>query len=360
MKELLLKYRKHHIWLAAALVPLVLFGIFRGNQALMTWLVDHVTQPFKQALGAVTYLFPFPLAELLYIGAGVWACVYLVRSALLIRRCRGQRKTMAYRRLLGLLCAVVTVVDWFCLAWGINYCADGFQERSGITAEAVTVEELYRVTEYFTEQVNAASQEVPRNENGLFSAGRDEIFAASTEIYENSYDEFPFLRQTDREPKRMIFSKLLSAMGFTGYYAGFTGESVLNVDSPTCLLPATITHELAHQRGIASEQECNFLAVVVSTASDNPLYIYSGYLMGYIHLSNALYRADRELWQTLRQELAPEVLLDIQYNNAYWDQWESPVDAVSQTVYDAFLKGNGQSAGIQSYGTVVDLLVAYY
>ena len=62
----------------------------------------------------------------------------------------------------------------------------------------------------------------------------------------------------------------------------------------------------------------------------------------------------------LRQELAEEVLLDIQYNNVYWQQWESPVDTVSQKVYDTFLKSYGQEDGVQSYGTVVDLLVAYY
>ena len=48
------------------------------------------------------------------------------------------------------------------------------------------------------------------------------------------------------------------------------------------------------------------------------------------------------------------------WNSAYWAQWESPIDTVSQAVYDTMLKSYGQSDGIQSYGTVVDLLVAYY
>ena len=36
------------------------------------------------------------------------------------------------------------------------------------------------------------------------------------------------------------------------------------------------------------------------------------------------------------------------------------MDDVSQAVYDALLKSYGQADGVQSYGTVVDLLVAYY
>lgn len=359
MKELIKKYSKRMIWLGAAVLLFLLFLVGRENQHFMTWLVDHVTQPAKRWAGAITYLVPFPLAEILYVAFGVWVVAFLVRTALVIRR-SSQRRQTAFRRFLTLFCVVLTAVDWFCLAWGINYYADGFQERSGIYGQPVSADELYRVMAYFTEQVNDAAQEVPRDENGCFQVERDEIFAASTEIYANSYQEFPFLEQKDRVPKKMIVSKLLSAMGFTGYFAPFTGESVLNVDSPAAFLPSTITHELAHQRGIASEQECNFIAVVVSTASGNPVYAYSGWLLGYVNLSNALYKADPERWEELRAQLAPEVLADIRQNNAYWDQWESPVEKVSETVYDSILKGYGQEDGVQSYGTVVDLLVAYY
>ena len=46
--------------------------------------------------------------------------------------------------------------------WGVNYYADGFQEKSGLYAQDVEVPELYRVAAYFTEELNAASQAVPR------------------------------------------------------------------------------------------------------------------------------------------------------------------------------------------------------
>lgn len=359
MKERFRQAPKRHIWFAVTAALMLLFLVGKNSQSAMTWLVDHVTQPFKQGLSAVTYLVPIPLAEILYVGLGLALLISLIRLPFVIRRAENRRRA-AYTQVLTLLCAILTVADWFCLAWGINYYADGFQERSGLYAQPVTVEELYRVTELFTEKLNEVCDEVPRDEQGLFAVDREEIFQNSTTVYDNLSEEFPLLARKDREPKKMLCSKLLSAMGFTGYYAGMTGESVLNVDSPACFLPSTIAHELAHQRGIASEQECNFLAVAAATSCDDPVYVYSGYLLGYIHLSNALYKADRELWTQLRQELAEEVLLDIQYNNAYWQQWESPVDTVSQKVYDTFLKSYGQEDGVQSYGTVVDLLVAYY
>ena len=49
------------------------------------------------------------------------------------------------------------------------------------------------------------------------------------------------------------------------------------------------------------------LAVLASTTSGNPVYTYSGWLMGYIHLGNALYPADPEAWQAVRDTLPDTV-----------------------------------------------------
>ena len=77
-------------------------------------------------------------------------------------------------------------------------------------------------------------------------------------------------------------------------------------------------------------------------------------------LGNALYRADRERWEKLRSELPKEVLADLRDHSAYWSQFEGLTATVSKSIYDTALRSYGQSDGIQSYGTVVDLLTAYY
>jgi len=40
-----------------------------------------------------------------------------------------------------------------------------------------------------------------------------------------------------------------------------------------------VCHELAHQVGIASESEANFMGYLATTNSDNVYFNYSGYLM---------------------------------------------------------------------------------
>ena len=63
----------------------------------------------------------------------------------------------------------------------------------------------------------------------------------------------------------------------------------------------------------------------------------------------------------IRNAMPDTVKADLAYNNAYWAQFQdSVVQTVSNQVYDGLLKAYGDERGIQSYGTVVDLLVAYY
>mgnify|MGYP002461326240 FL=1 len=87
------------------------------------------------------------------------------------------------------------------------------------------------------------------------------------------------------------------------------------------------------------------------------MYAYSGWLFGYLHLSNALYEADPALAAASYQTLCAEARADLAANNAYWKQWEGPVKQTGEKVYTTFLQGYGQDLGMRSYGACVDLLV---
>ena len=358
MKRFLKRHRTVNIWLGILAALFAVYTVVIGSRAAANAVVT-VTQTLKNAFSAVWYIVPFSVVEWLYVTFILMVIVWIV--VLAVRICKsGEKFHTAYSGMISLACVCLSVWWFYCMMWGVNYYADGFQEKSGIYAEAVSVDELERVATQFAVNLSAIADEVERDESGVFAVERGAIFDYSPYIYDNISTEFSFLDNNDRVPKKMFFSRLFSHMNFTGFYTPFTGESNLNVDSPACLLPANISHELAHQRGIASEQECNFLAILAATTCDNVAYRYSGYLMGYIHLGNALYRADRERWQAVYAMLPEEVIADLRYHSAYWAQFEGKTAEVSKKIYDTTLKGYGQTDGIQSYGTVVDLLVAYY
>lgn len=99
------------------------------------------------------------------------------------------------------------------------------------------------------------------------------------------------------------------------------------------------------------------LAALAATGSGDAAYAYSGWLFGYLHLSNALYSVDPDTARASFAALPVGAQADMAQNNAYWKQWEGPVRTTGEKVYTAFLQGYGQTLGMRSYGAYVDLLV---
>ena len=109
------------------------------------------------------------------------------------------------------------------------------------------------------------------------------------------------------------------------------------------------------------EQECNFVAVLSCLESEYADFRYAGAALAYIYLGNALAGADYEAYTEIYYSLSDTVRADFKAQSAYWDEFrDSAAQKASNTVYDSFLKSNGQELGMQSYGACVNLLVHYY
>lgn len=253
-------FRKHkilNIWLLISSLSVLLFCIFKRNKELMNFIVDNFTDPIKGMLMLISYKFPFSLAELLIFIFAVGVLVLFIIGV--VRIFRGNRPETLYVMLITALSLSMTVYGALNIMFGINYYADSFQEKSGIYAAESTAEELYDLTVYFANMASMYSDKVQRDTDGVFAVSQDYYFEASTEICHTIEEQFPFLSQTAWAPKKILTSKLLSYTHFTGFYFPLTGEANINSDAPDCFIPFTIAHEMAHQRGVASEDEANFV-----------------------------------------------------------------------------------------------------
>ena len=262
--------------------------------------------------------------------------------------------------MMSMLSLVLAVYAGFCVLWGVYYYGDDFMTRASFESRAISAEELETVTAYFAELANRFSSEVPRDAEGVCASERKEILEKSRGIYREAEQECPELEGPPVAAKPFFFSKLLSLTDFSGFFFPFTAEANVNTDFPPPLFAATVAHELAHQRSVAKEQEANFCAVLSSLLYGEADYCYSACLMAYTHLGNALYGADREAWERITAELDERVLRDFAADREYWKQFDTPVQTVSNTVYESFLYSYDQDLGLKSYGACVDLLVNYY
>lgn len=347
----------------AAVSILGFFHLFKHDSFIMNWVINTVTTPLKRGMSWLCEFIPFGVGELIWALAILILLLFLIRTLWLLVF-REEKLLRLLRRAIALLAAVAFIYVGYTLFWGVNYYGDDFSDKSGIPARGATVEELATLNAAFVQELNRLAGEVARDENRVFCEDLDAIFARTAGLYDGIETEFPFLDGPERTAKRMVFSPLMSRLDFTGFFFPFTGEMLLNDDAPSCLVPATILHEMAHQRNIAAEDECNFVAVIAGLRCSDPVYKYSAALLGYIHLGNALYSADPQTYYNIRAGLDDRVNADLAANNAYWDQFDTKLDqaieTVGTTVYENFLQSYGQEDGMKSYGKCVDLLVAYY
>ena len=172
--------------------------------------------------------------------------------------------------------------------------------------------------------------------------------------------KFPRLSGHYPLPKPLINSWLLSIQQVTGVYSPFTIEANYNRDIPYYDIPFTICHELSHLRGYMQEEEANFIAILATTDSDDAYFNYSGFVSAWVYAGNTLAGTNPEKFAELYNRINVYTRLDMQYNNDFWDRYETEIAETHEKLNDAYLKYNGQTAGVLSYGHVVDLMVAYY
>jgi len=367
------------VYIAICVLPAVLtilFYILRPRPGAMEWAAVNISAPVRGALGVISSVYPFSLMEVVITVAIIWVIYYIVRTIIVTRRRRGKLKILG-KRLLPFFVAVLYVWGIFCWLWNSGYHAPGFAVKNGLAGQGVAVGDLIAVTRLFAEHANELAPGMDRDEDGRYIGNRREMLSASTGIYRNIVQEFPGLGGRLNRPKPMLFSWLMSRTGYTGVYFALTGESNINTRTPGFLMPATVAHELAHQRGVFAEDEANFVGIAACVTSGNAVYEYAGYLMGLMYLMGALISADYSAWAEISESLCYEVSFDWQENYEYWESQKTfdtgvafldkiltamtrTVSDAVDSVYDGYLKSQNQELGLRSYGACVDLLVGYF
>ncbi len=322
----------------------------------------HFIKPFHNFTASLCDKVSFAVIEpLMYI---VFAAIliYLV-SSLISMFGRGE---FLYRLIsipVTLIMCFTLIYGGFCVLWGFYYAGLSAEKVCGIDVPEDGIEhaDLIKTDEYFVNLANEYSARVTRDAEGHFVYSTDPFEHALT-LYDPMEDHFPLIEAYAHRPKKYFLSKFMSYIDFTGFFSPFTGEACINTDSPSSMTPATIAHELAHQRGIGAEDEANFIAVVACMEDGDPDFVYSASLMALIHLQNALYKSgDTGAWNKIKDSYSPGVTADLDENSAYWKKYrDTAANKVSTQTYDTFLKSYDQELGRETYGACVDLLVEYY
>ena len=149
--------------------------------------------------------------------------------------------------------------------------------------------------------------------------------------------------------KKAITSKLMSYTGTTGITFQPLGEAVINYETPSCYLVVTAAHELAHAKGVMRERDANLLAYYLLVTSEKPYLRYCGYMYSLRYLTATLYVLDNNLYESAMTAYPQKAAYDRALENAFWQEKEGWLNAVSDFFNDVYLKLSGVKDGTANY-----------
>ena len=345
-----------------ALIGLLLFWLLPLAPRLTeTFFSRFLFRVVSVPLGALAAVFPLSLTECLVILA---LPLFILLLILWIRRLK---RSADRCRLLGrsgraLGWVLSSVFLRYMLMHGAKFYRLPVSQLMDIDTAVRTPAFLQQVCIDLAKKASAERLLVQEDEEGCMklSQSKANTLRLAQDGYQKLSDDLPFLWGGVWRAKPVLLSHWWSYTGITGMYFPFFAEANVNVDIPDWDIPSTAAHELAHTRGFAREDECNFFAYLTSIASDSADFRYSGYLLAYIYCSNALYGYDGEMGAEARSYCSEGVQRDLAASSRYWKQFEGKVQEVSTSVNNSFIASQGDDDGVLSYGRVVQLIVGYY
>jgi hypothetical protein len=344
------------LMLASGPVAWAVFQVSALRPGLVETVYARRLYPWTEALLELTGLrrMPYAAGELLGLALGAaglaslgWWC---------LGGFRGFRE--AARRgvvvLLASACAASVLYTAFVGAWALNYRRPPLAERLGWPTARPGVAELHELCAELVPRVEAARA------GAVLDPDPQRVASRAAEAYGRLGAALaPALPAMATAPvKPAILSPMMSRSLTYGMVIPWTHEALINRDTPLPAIPFTVCHEMAHQRGIAREDEANFVGYLAARLHPDPDFRYSALRFALGEVLGQLARVDPKASGDLVAALSPAVRADYRLESEWARRHRSAFSRVQAKAYDGYLKSQGQSDGLKSYGRVVDLLIA--
>lgn len=351
------------LWLLLTLpVSILLYVLAHAFPAFAEFWARYVYVIFSHLFHSATKGAPVSVAEIAVFVAPILVLVMVILGIVHIVRSRGNRLYAGLKAFVvepALIASILLLI--FMVNCGVNYGRLPFADACGLEVRESSAAELQALCLDLIDSANKLRESLPEDENGVMqlSDSVKDTGETARQAFEVLSKSFPTLPEGYGAPKSVMASRGMSYLNITGIFFPFTMEANVNVDVVDYNIPFTMCHELIHLRGYMREDEANFVAYLACLASMDKDFNYSGALSAFIYSINALEQADPERAAAVYPHISEAVWRDLNANNAYWQQFETPLAEVSSNVNSAYLQANGTEDGVQSYGRMVDLLLAW-
>jgi hypothetical protein len=309
-----------------------------------------ISSLFRYAFGRI----PFSVGDLFYL----LISVLIIRSVVVFIRNKKRNYTLFLLNT-GAFLSVIYFLFYF--LWGLNYFREPIEKTMQLTRNEYDQEALERLTDKLLFNLKNSHLKLVANDTlkVSISGSKKELMDQTQNGYLQLQKQFPQFGYKPVSLKRSMFSLPLTYMGFSGYLNPFSGEAHVDDLVPEVSLPMISSHEVAHQLGIASESEANFIGFLAAVHNDDPAFRYSALLMAYRYALYDLSKADPSAAKIYYEKTPKGILKNINEMNRFWQKYQNASEKYFKIFYDNYLKINQQKHGIKSYSRVIGLLIAY-
>ncbi len=343
--------------LSLALLALAVRIVCRVNPTFADFFVRYIAGGVRFLMASVSNIIPFSIAEIIVM-LSPFILAFLIYLS--VRFSRDKRKAFRYAVIIISIIALLYFLFVFTFATG--YHTSPIADDFDLTATEITPTELKNTALWLAEEAGKYVEdfEYIDGKKTQMPFSWDEMNEKLNVAYKLLNEKYDFVLNYYTRSKPVIFSEAMSYTSILGVHTFFTGEANVNTAFPDYTTVFTAAHEMAHQRGVARENEANFVAFMVCVSSDDRYIRYCGYVNMYEYVMNALYRANSVYHAEVLAATDNRVRAEIgSYAETYDKYDDTPVHDVSEAVNDTYLQIQG-TEGTESYGMVVDLAVAYY
>ena len=348
------------VFFALGIISFAVHMIAVASPDFADFITKYVASGVRFTLAKLTGWIPFSLAEMIII---ILPLLLIALIVIGIKVVRSNKKYAYSRYICTLLSIIVTFYSLFVFTLGTGYQGRTLYEKLGVEKPKYEdSSDLLALCEYLRDNAKECAKDITFNEltGSVMPYSRDELNDLLNDACIKAAEKYDFISPLRSNFKHVILSHYMTYTHISGVYTYYTGESNINTNFPDYTLPYTAAHEMAHQRGIAPENEANFVAYLICMESDDNYIRYSAYLNLLEYVQSTLYKADKSAYSAFSYTLGEEIYLEFRAYNAFFDEYRQNVVAnVSQAVNDTYLKAQGQSAGTISYSLVVGLAIAY-
>ena len=328
------------------------FGYF--PQAVETYYSNLLYPVVSKTQRLISSVFPFAIGDLLYAALIFYVLYHLV---IFIRR---HKKTKKDYLNFGLKCLnlVLLIYISFKLLWGLNYSRPRINEQLQISNKPYSKEQLLRLNAFLLHKLEALEENTSISRNYKYKTSDLENFAAAS--YSKLAEKQPFFSYKPMAVKSVTSAWLISKTGVEGYYNPLSGEANINQKLPAFVLPFVTCHEIAHQIGVAKEDEANLVGYLAAINSENHNFQYSGYYNMLRYVLFEIRMKYPEDYNAVIEKIPQSILNNFKIERKFWEKYNGAMSVYMGKTFDKILKLNNQQKGINSYQDIVLWLVNYH